>query len=60
MPMETIHVETVADRQPPLTTTEVVSNVISQNSSNATFFKNAIMATPSIKTPSAGGQVLCQ
>ena len=54
MPMETIHVETVADRQPPLTTTEVVSNVISQNSSNATFFKNAIVATPPLKTPSAG------
>jgi len=60
MSMETIHAKDVADGQPPLSSVEVVSIVISPDSSNSTFFKNAGIATASSKIPSARGQALHQ
>ena len=41
MSLETIWAEAVADGQTPLSSAEVVSKVISPDSSNSTFFKNA-------------------
>jgi molecular chaperone GrpE (heat shock protein) len=41
-----------------LASAEVVSKVLSQNSSNTTFLKNAGIATPSSKYPSAGEEAL--
>jgi hypothetical protein len=60
MSMETIGAETVADGQPQLTSAEVFSKVITQNSSSPTFFKNAVISTTSLETPSAGELALCQ
>ena len=51
--METIQAEAGADGQTPLNSAEVVSKVISPNSSNSTFFKNAGLSTRSLKPPSA-------
>ncbi|KAG2561608.1 hypothetical protein PVAP13_8KG207900 [Panicum virgatum] len=56
--METIRPEAVADGQAPLSSVEVVSKVILPDSSNSTFFKNAGLATYSLKTPSAAEQAL--
>ncbi|PUZ56773.1 hypothetical protein GQ55_5G360900 [Panicum hallii var. hallii] len=56
--METMWAEVVADGQPPLPNSEVVSKVLSQNSSNTTFFKNTGIATPSSKSKSAGEEAL--
>ena len=50
MSMETIRAEAVADRQAPLSSAEVVSKVISPDSSNSTFFNNAGLSTRSLKT----------
>jgi len=58
--METIRAEAVADGQAPLSSAEVVSKVISPNSSNSTFFKNAGLSTRSLKPPSAAEQVLLE
>ena len=52
--------EAVADGQSPLISAEVVSKVISPNSSNSTFFKNAGLSTLSLKPPSAAEQVLLE
>jgi len=41
MSMETIWTEAVDNGQAPLSSAEVVSKVISPDSSNSTFFKNA-------------------
>jgi len=60
MSMETIGAETVADGQPQLTSAEVFSKVITQNSSSPTFFKNDVISTTSLETPSAGELALCQ
>ena len=51
--MKTIRAEAVADGQAPLSSAEVVSKVISPDSSNSTFFKNAGLSTRSLKPPSA-------
>ncbi|PUZ66858.1 hypothetical protein GQ55_3G377100 [Panicum hallii var. hallii] len=56
--METIRAEAVADRQPRLPSAEVVSKILSQNSSNTIFLKNAGIATPSSKAPSASEEPL--
>jgi hypothetical protein len=50
--------EAVADGQPPLPSAEVVFKILSQNSSNTTFLKNAGIATPSSKSPLAGEEAL--
>ncbi|PUZ50859.1 hypothetical protein GQ55_6G100100 [Panicum hallii var. hallii] len=50
--------EVGADGQPPLPSAKVVSKVLSENSSNTTFLKNAGVATPSSKSPSAGEEAL--
>ena len=42
--------EAVADGQSPLISAEVVSKVISPDSSNSTFFNNAGLSTRSLKT----------
>ena len=42
--------QAVADGQAPLPSAEVVSKVLSQNSSNNTFLKNAGLSTPSSKS----------
>ena len=48
--METMRAQAVADGQAPLPSAEVVSKVLSQNSSNNTFLKNAGLSTPSSKS----------
>ena len=48
----------VADGQAPLPSAEVVSKVLSQNSSNNTFLKNAGLSTPSSKSSPAREAVL--
>ena len=48
--METMQERAVADGQAPLPSTQVVSKVLSQNSSNNTFLKNAGLSTPSSKS----------
>ena len=53
MSMETIRAEAIADGQAPLSSAEVVSKVISPDSSNSTFFKNAGLFTHSLKPLSA-------
>ena len=58
--METIRAEAVADGQAPLSSAEVVSKVISPDSSNSTFFKNAGLSTHSLKPPSAAEQALLE
>ena len=58
--METIRAETSADGQAPLSSAEVVSKVISPDSSNSTFFKNAGLSTRSLKPPSAAEQALLE
>ena len=58
--METIRAEAVADGQAPLSSAEVVSKVISPDSSNSTFFKNAGLSTRSLKPPSAAEQGLLE
>ncbi|KAG2560645.1 hypothetical protein PVAP13_8KG081700 [Panicum virgatum] len=58
--METIRAEAVADGQAPLISAEVVSKVISPDSSSCTFFKNAGLSTRSLKTPSAAEQALLE
>ncbi|KAG2621691.1 hypothetical protein PVAP13_3NG313832 [Panicum virgatum] len=50
--------EVVADGQPPLPSTDVVSKVPLQNSSNNTFLKNASIPTPSSKSLSAREEAL--
>ncbi|KAG2583340.1 hypothetical protein PVAP13_6KG140500 [Panicum virgatum] len=51
--METMRAQVVADRQAPLPSAEVVSKVLSQNSSNNTFLKNVGLSTPSSKSSQA-------
>ena len=51
--METMRAQVVADRQAPLPSAEVVSKVLSQNSSNNTFLKNAGLSAPSSKSSPA-------
>ena len=51
--METMRAQAVADGQAPLPSAEVVSKVLSQNSSNNTFLKNAGLSTPSSKSSPA-------
>lgn len=58
--MEIIRAEAVADGQAPLSSAEVVSKVISPDSSNSTFFKNAGLSTRSLKPPSAVEQALLE
>ena len=58
--METIRAETSADGQAPLSSAEVVSKVISPDSSNSTFFKNAGLSTRSLKPPSVAEQALLE
>ena len=58
--METIRAEAVADGQAPLSSAEVVSKVISHDSSNSTFFKNAGLSTRSQKPRSAAEQALLE
>ena len=58
--METIQAEVVADGQAPLTSAEVVSKVISPDSSNSTFFKNAGLSTRSLKPPWVAEQALLE
>ena len=58
--METIRAEAVANGQAPLSSAEVVSKVISPDSSNSTFFKNAGLSTRSLKPPSAAEQALLE
>jgi hypothetical protein len=48
--METMRAQAVADGQAPLPSAEVVSKVLSQNSSNNTFLKNVGLSTPSSKS----------
>ncbi|RLM74215.1 hypothetical protein C2845_PM15G03500 [Panicum miliaceum] len=60
MSMETMLAEVVADGQTPLTSAEVVSKVLSQNSSNTTFLKNSSIGTPTSKSPSVGEAALCE
>jgi len=60
MSLETIWAEAVADGQTPLCSAEVVSKVISPDSSNSTFFKNAGLSTCSLKPPSAAEQELLE
>jgi len=60
MSMETIRAEAVADGQAPLSSAEVVSKVISPDSSNSTFFKNAGLSTRSLKPPSTAEQALLE
>ena len=60
MSLETIWAEAVADGQTPLSSAEVVSKVISPDSSNSTFFKNAGLSTRSLKPPSAAEQALLE
>ena len=54
--METMRAQAVADGQAPLSSTQVVSKVLSQNSSNNTFLKNVDISTPSSKSPSSAGE----
>nr|TKW13840.1 hypothetical protein SEVIR_5G127500v2 [Setaria viridis] len=56
--METMRAEPVADGQPPLPSTDVVSKFLSQNSSNTTFLKNARIPTSSSKSQSAGEEAI--
>nr|TKV92879.1 hypothetical protein SEVIR_9G190000v2 [Setaria viridis] len=56
--METMRAEPVADGQPSLPSADVVSKVLSQNSSNTTFLKNAGIPTSSSKSQSAGEEAL--
>jgi hypothetical protein len=56
--METMWAQAVADRQQRLASAEVVSKVLSQNSSNTTFLKNAGIATPSSRSSSTGEETL--
>ena len=58
--METIRAEAVANGQAPLSSAEVVSKVISPDSSNSTFFKNAGLSTHSLKPSSAAEQALLE
>jgi hypothetical protein len=58
MSIETMRAEAIANGQPPLPNAEVVSKVLSRNSSNTTFLKNASIATPSLKSQSAGEEAL--
>ena len=58
--METIWAKAVADGKATLSSAEVVSKVISPDSSNSTFFKNAGLSTCSFKTPSAAKQALLE
>jgi hypothetical protein len=46
MSMETMREEAVADEKPRLPSAEVVSKVLSQNSCNTTFMKNAGITFP--------------
>ena len=57
--METMWAQVVADRQAPLPSAEVVSKVLSHNSSNNTFLKNAGLSTPSSKSSLAHEAALC-
>ncbi|PUZ56650.1 hypothetical protein GQ55_5G343800 [Panicum hallii var. hallii] len=56
--METMRAEAIADGQQRLPSAEVVSKVLSQNSSNTTFLKNAGIATTSSMAPSASEEEL--
>ena len=60
MSMETIRAEAVADGQAPLNSAEVVFKVISLDSSNSTFFKNAGLSTRSLKPLSVVEQALLE
>ena len=57
--METMRAQAVADGQAPLPSTQVVSKVLSQNSSNNTFLKHGGLSTPS-KSSSAREAVVCR
>jgi len=54
--METMRAEAVADGQPSLPSAEVVSKVLSQNSSNNMFLKNTGISSPSSKSLSPTGE----
>ncbi|RCV32422.1 hypothetical protein SETIT_7G001500v2 [Setaria italica] len=58
--METMWAEPIADGQPPLPSADVVSKVLSQNSSNTTFLKNASIPIGSSKSQLAVEEVLRQ
>ena len=58
--METIWAKAVADGKATLSSAEVVSKVISPDSSNSTFFKNAGLSTRSLKPSSAAEQELLE
>ncbi|KAF0927398.1 hypothetical protein E2562_032484 [Oryza meyeriana var. granulata] len=48
--METLRAEPIADGQAPRSTAEIVSNVLSQNSTNSTFLKNVGIPTSSTRS----------
>jgi hypothetical protein len=52
--------QAVADEQAPLPSAQVVSKVLSQNSSNNTFSKNASLSTPFSKSSPSREAVLCR
>ncbi|KAF8711373.1 hypothetical protein HU200_029404 [Digitaria exilis] len=56
--MQTVQVEAIAARTPPLTSAEVVNKVLSQDSSNDTFLKNAGIAECSSRSRSYGETAL--
>jgi hypothetical protein len=58
MSVETMQVGAIADGHPALPSAEVVSKVLSQNSSKRSFLKNAGIPTPSSKSPSPGEEDL--
>ena len=54
--METMRAEAIADGQPSVPSAEVVSKVLSQNSSNNMFLKNTGISSPSSKSLSPTGE----
>ncbi|KAF8711179.1 hypothetical protein HU200_029191 [Digitaria exilis] len=57
--MQVVWAEAITVRTPPLTSAEVVNKVLSQDSSNGTFLKNASIAECSSRSRSSGEAVLC-
>ncbi|RCV10809.1 hypothetical protein SETIT_2G138300v2 [Setaria italica] len=58
--MKTMRAEPVADGQPPLSSANMISKVLSQNRSNTTFLNNTSIPTSSSKSQSAGEEALSQ
>ncbi|KAF8661786.1 hypothetical protein HU200_056740 [Digitaria exilis] len=56
--MQAVRAEAIAAGTPPLTSVEVVNKVLSQDSSNDTFLKNADIAECSTRSRSSGEDVL--